>query len=83
MFPNAVSILGIALGIYQLLILVPKIAVRYQNKLENEVCKTYVPPWLSFLGLGAYLLSLYVIGFPPCDHYLFRIHGVDSGLSAH
>ena len=79
MFPNAVSILGIALGIYQLLILVPKIAVRYRKKLENEVCKTYVPPWLSFLGLGAYLLSLYVIGFPLATTIYFACMGWIAG----
>ena len=63
-FPKMVSILGLGLGIYHLLILIPKIAARHRKGVECEVLKTCVPPWLSFLGFAAYVLLFYLVGFP-------------------
>jgi hypothetical protein len=64
MFPKMISILGMGLGIYHLLILVPRIATRQREKEKYAVPKTCVSPWLSFSGFATYVLLFYLVGFP-------------------
>jgi putative tricarboxylic transport membrane protein len=64
MFPEIVSILGLGLGIYHLLILLRKITSRHRREAPCDIPKTCVPPWLSFLGFGVYVVLFYFIGLP-------------------
>ncbi len=64
MFPKGVSIVGMILAIYHLLILVPRMGMGYRKELKEEALKVCMPPWVSFFGFAAYLLMIYLIGFP-------------------
>ncbi|MFB3886262.1 MAG: tripartite tricarboxylate transporter permease [Thermodesulfobacteriota bacterium] len=64
MFPKMVSILGLGLGIYHLLILYPRLMARNRKELQVGGAKTCVPAWLSFSCFGGYALLFYLVGFP-------------------
>lgn len=64
MFPKMVSILGLGLGIYHLVILIPRITAFRRKGERCTVANTCVPPWLSFSGFATYLLLFFLLGFP-------------------
>jgi hypothetical protein len=64
MFPKMISILGLGLGVYHLLILIPKMSVSRREIPQRSLTGTCVPPWLSFLGFGVYVVLFYLVGLP-------------------
>jgi len=64
MFPEMISILGLGLGVYHLLILLPKVSSRRGEKAQCDIPRSCVPPWLSFMGFGVYVVLFYLIGLP-------------------
>lgn len=79
MFPKMVSILGLGLGIYHLLILVLRIATRPGEKEKPAVPKIFIPPWLSFLGFGVYVVLFYLIGLPAATTLYLAGAGLIAG----
>ncbi len=80
MFPKGVSLLGLLLAVYHLLILAPRLAARRRQESAQEttppVC---LPPWISFLGFGSYLLLVYLIGFPLATALYMAATGWKAG----
>lgn len=64
MFPKVISIIGLGVGIYHLLILIPRIVLRRKQKVPPIPVNLCVPPWLSFSLFGLYVLFFYFIGLP-------------------
>lgn len=64
MFPKVVSIIGLGLGIYHLVILVPRMTTFRREGKSCTVPETCVPPWISFSGFVIYLLLFFLLGFP-------------------
>ena len=63
MFPRMVSITGLGLGIYRVVMLVSRISPVHRVR-ESSVPKAGVAPWLSFSGFASYTLLFFLVGFP-------------------
>ena len=79
MFPKMVSILGLGLGIYHLLVLVFRIATRPGEQEKPALLNICIPPWLSFLGFGVYVMLFYLIGLPAATTLYLAGAGLIAG----